>query len=75
MDIKKILESLIPFVMVGVAIAVCVALLFMFFSIAIWGLLIGGILWLCALAKQYLFPTAPNFKEEDGRIIEHDDRK
>jgi hypothetical protein len=74
MDIKKILESLIPFVLIGVAIAICIALLFMFFSIAIWGLLIGGVLWLAALAKQYLFPSTPVSKE-DGRIIEHDDRK
>lgn len=56
MDIKKILESLIPFLVVGVAIALCIGLLFMFFSVAVWGLLIGGVLWLGALAKQYLFP-------------------
>ena len=74
MDIKKILESLVPFIVVGVAIALCIGLLFMFFSIAIWGLIIGGVLWLAALAKQYLFPSVSD-KKDDGRIIEHDDRK
>ena len=75
MDIKKILESLVPFIVIGLAIAVCVALLFMFFSIAIWGVLIGGILWIGAIVKQYLFPSTPAPKKEEGRIIEHDDRK
>ncbi len=74
MDIKKILESLVPFLVVGVAIALCVGLLFMFFSVAIWGLIIGGALWLGALAKQYFFSNS-SAKKEDGRIIEHDDRK
>lgn len=72
MDLKKILESLIPFVVAGVAIAICIGLLFMFFSVAIWGVAIGGILWLGALAKQYFFPSAP---KTDGRIIEHDDHE
>jgi small neutral amino acid transporter SnatA (MarC family) len=79
MDIKKILESLVPFVVIGVAIALCIGLLFMFFSIAMWGLIIGGILWLATLAKQYLFPskssTTPTPTKDEGRIIEHDDHK
>ncbi len=73
MDIKKILESLVPFFVAGIAIALCIGLLLMFFSVAIWGLVIGGILWLATLAKQYFF-SSPN-KKEKGRIIEHDDRK
>ncbi|HRD68822.1 MAG: hypothetical protein Q8M40_04195 [Legionella sp.] len=76
MDIKKILESLIPFLVVGVAIALCIGLLFMFFSVAVWGLLIGGVLWLGALAKQYLFPgTQAVEKKSNGRIIEHNNKK
>ena len=79
MDIKKILESFVPFVVIGVAIALCIGLLFMFFSIAMWGLIIGGILWLATLAKQYFFPskssTTSTTVKEEGRIIEHDDRK
>lgn len=64
---------MVPFLVAGVAIALCIGLLFMFFSVAIWGLLIGGILWLAALAKQYFFPSTPA-SQDDGRIIEHDDR-
>lgn len=75
MDLKKILESLVPFILLGIAIAVAISLLFMFFSVAIWGLAIGGILWLIALAKQYFFPPTSLSKKEQGRIIEHDDKK
>lgn len=79
MDIKKNLESLVPFVVIGVAIALCIGLLLMFFSIAMWGLIIGGVLWLAALAKQYFFPSkspsVPTTTKEEGRIIEHDDHK
>jgi hypothetical protein len=39
----------------------------------VWGLIIGSILWLVALAKQYLFPDKTIVKKEDGRVIEHDD--
>lgn len=64
---------MVPFLVAGVAIALCIGLLFMFFSVAIWGLLIGGILWLGALAKQYFFPST-SASQDDSRIIEHDDR-
>lgn len=74
MDIKKILESLIPFVLMGIAVVIGVTLLMMFFYIAIWGIIIGGILWLGVLAKQYFFPSNTNNKQ-DGRVIEHDDGK
>jgi Mn2+/Fe2+ NRAMP family transporter len=74
MDIKKILESLIPFVVIGVVIALGIGLLLMFFSVAIWGVVIGGLLWLGMLAKQFFFPSNPASKEE-GRIIEHDEHK
>ncbi|BCA96721.1 hypothetical protein TUM19329_30820 [Legionella antarctica] len=72
---QKIFENLLPFVVVGVAIALFIGLLFMFFYIAVWGLIIGGVLWLIALAKQYLFPDKSTRKEDEGRIIEHDDKK
>ena len=71
---QKIFENLIPFIVVGVAIALFIGLLCMFFYVAIWGLVIGGVLWLAAMAKQYLFPNKPA-NTEQGRVIEHDDKK
>lgn len=73
--LEKIIENLAPFVIAGVAIALFIGLLFMFFYIAVWGLVIGGVLWLAAFVKQYLFPTKNAPKKEEGRIIEHDNKK
>lgn len=74
--IKKVIETLIPFIIIGVAIALFVGLLFMFFYIALWGLLIGGVLWLAAMAKNYFFPAkATTSPKDQGRIIEHNDKK
>lgn len=72
--LEKIIENLMPFVIVGVAIALFIGLLFMFFYIAVWGLIIGGVLWLATLVKQYLFPNNSP-KKEEGRVIEHDNKK
>ncbi|MCE0722421.1 MULTISPECIES: hypothetical protein [Legionella] len=75
----KIFENLVPFLVAGVAIALFFGLLFMFSYVLVWGLLIGGILWLVATIKQYLFPSHSTKTEEinksQGRIIEHDDKK
>ncbi|HAU1836680.1 TPA: hypothetical protein JBJ69_02810 [Legionella pneumophila] len=72
--VQKLIENIVPFIVIGVGIAIVVALLFMFFYVAIWGVIIGGILWLGALAKEYFFPSKSS-KKEQGRIIEHDDKK
>lgn len=72
---QKIIENLIPFAVIGVAIALFITLLFMFFYVAIWGLIIGGILWAGMMVKEYLFPGKKPEQKEQGRIIEHDDKK
>ncbi|HHF7366904.1 TPA: hypothetical protein ACPSKY_002026 [Legionella bozemanae] len=75
----KIFENLVPFLVAGVAIALFFGLLFMFSYVLVWGLLIGGVLWLITAIKQYLFPDKSNKTEvihkNQGRIIEHDDKK
>jgi len=72
--LQKLLETLIPFIVLGISIALLIGLLIMFSYIFVWGLLIGGVLWLVALAKQYFFPVE-TVKKSKGRIIEHDDKK
>lgn len=75
----KIFENLVPFLIAGVAIALFFGLLFMFSYVLVWGLIIGGILWLVTAIKQFLFPNNPTKPEvihkNNGRIIEHDDKK
>jgi len=72
--LQQLLETIVPFLVLGVAIALFVGLLFMFSYVLVWGLLIGGILWLIAFVKQYLFPSEVPTKTQ-GRVIEHDDKK
>lgn len=63
--VQKIFENLVPFIVVGVGIALVIGLLCMFFYIAVWGMIIGGVLWLAALAKHYLFQLDRPQKREE----------
>jgi len=72
--LQKAFTTLVPFVVIGVVIAVFIALLCLFFYVAIWGLIIGGILWAASMLKLYFFPSKEASKDH-GRVIEHDDKK
>lgn len=72
---QKFFESLTPFLVLGFAIAISVALLFFIFQIVLWGTLIGFIAWGFAYIKARFFaPKKTAFKKRHkGRVIEHDD--
>lgn len=75
---SKIFETLIPFIIAGIAIALFIGLLFMFSYVVVWGLIIGGILWLISVFKELVLSytkKSPPLKKNQGRIIEHDDKK
>lgn len=72
--LQKLVESFIPYIVMGVAITLFIGLLFMFSYLLLWGLLIGVILWLISHIAQYLYPDKSKTKE-NGRIIEHDSKK
>lgn len=79
-QVPKIFENLVPFIIAGIAIALFIGLLFMFSYVVIWGLVIGGALWLLSVVKELIFPSpatknAVTTKKNQGRIIEHDDKK
>ncbi|WP_133128341.1 hypothetical protein [Legionella nagasakiensis] len=71
--LQQILEHLIPFIMLGIAIAFAVGLLIMFFYVVVWGIIIGGFIWLVVFIKNYFFHRQSP-KNSEGRIIEHKDR-
>lgn len=71
-NLEHILENLVPYLVAGIAIALTIGLLFIFFHVVLWGIVIGGVLWLAVFIKSYFFPDASK-KKEEGRIIEHDD--
>lgn len=78
-QVPKIFDNIIPFIIAGIAIALFVGLLFMFSYVVVWGLIIGGVLWLVSVIKELLFPSttakSATIKKSRGRIIEHDDKK
>lgn len=77
MKFQRIIEQIIPFIILGITLAFAVGLLIMFSYLLVWGLAIGATLWVLVTVKNYLFPKqkvpqAPHPSE--GRIIEHDKR-
>lgn len=71
---NEIFQKMTPYLIIGIVIAMLVGLLIMFSYLFLWGILIGAILWLVAVIKSYFFPSKPS-SENDGRIIEHNDKK
>ena len=72
--LKLVINSIVPFLMLGVVVSLMIGLLLMFSYILVWGLLIGVILWIVASVKEYFFPSTVSHKNKvilRGRIIEH----
>lgn len=74
--VQQVIENLVPFLMIGVAIALVIGLFIMFSYVLVWGLLIGGILWILSIIKALVFPSESNHTlvKSKGRIIEHNDK-
>ncbi len=72
--LNYLFQTIIPFLLVGMVIAMLIGLLIMFSYVLMWGILIGGILWVVSVVKNLIFPKKTILKSE-GRIIEHNDRK
>ena len=75
---KKLIESLMPFLAAGFAIAVLIGFFIVLSYVLIWGLVIGGGLWLGMMMKEKLFPSpkrasSRSHHSDKGRIIEHDE--
>ncbi len=73
--LPRFFENLIPYLMLGIAIAIIIGLFIMFSYILLWGLLVGGVLWLISLVKSLFSPRRSRSKpaaKTKGRVIEHD---
>lgn len=73
--LQRLFQQLVPFIVVGIGIALTIGLLIMFSYALMWGILIGFIIWLIALVKQALFPSKSTTANHDGHIIEHEHDK
>ncbi|QDQ40385.1 hypothetical protein E3226_008265 [Legionella geestiana] len=72
--LQAILNSVFPFMIAGVGIAMAIAVLIFFYNVIIWGILIGAVLWAGVFIKNLLMPEALNTPKSrsKGRIIEHE---
>ena len=68
--LQTFFEQLIPFIILGIAIALVVGLFIMLSYVLVWGLIIGGVIWLVAMIKNYFYKAKTSDK---GRVIEHDE--
>lgn len=69
---QQLLEHIIPFIVLGIVIALSITLFIIFTYVLLWGLVIGGVLWLIMFIKNYFF-AKPAAKNTEGRIIDHHD--
>jgi hypothetical protein len=73
-QIQKLLETLGPFLILGVSIALFIGLFILMSYVLVWGLVIGGCLWLIAFIKDKFFPnTKKQSNDSKGRVIDHKD--
>ena len=72
---RQLLINIGPYIILGIAIACIMGLFILSYYMLLWGLMIGFILWLCALFKRYFLSEQPPAKKNKGRIIDHDTKK
>ena len=72
--LRTTLEQIVPFLILGIAIALMVGLLVVFSYVVLWGLLLGGILWCITSISRYFTSQPKRPSKEKGRVIEHDDK-
>lgn len=73
--LEKIVTTLVPFLVFGVAIAFFISMIVLLSYVLLWGLLIGSVLYFIVFIKNKLFPIQVNktsVKHKQGRTIEHD---
>ena len=73
---NRMLEKFVPFLVVGISLVSVFALMILFSYLFIWGLIVGGVIWLATLIKQHFGRHASqntiHSSHRQGRIIEHD---
>ncbi|MBS0358828.1 MAG: hypothetical protein JSS53_06145 [Proteobacteria bacterium] len=70
--LETFFENIMPFVIIGVSIALSILAIIVFAYVFIWGLIIGLLLFSVAYIKERFF-TKHKPHEKTARIIEHDE--
>lgn len=71
--LQPTIDQLIPYLVLGIAIALAVGLFIVLTHVIFWGVIIGGLIWLGLVIKNALFPSSSSPDSNEGRVIEHDD--
>ncbi len=71
----QLLIAIGPYIVLGIAVSCIIGLFIISWYLIVWGLMIGIILWLCALIKRSLFSEKQPITKTKGRIIDHDKQK
>lgn len=81
LKIRRIFAQLLPFIILGISLAITIGLFIMFSYVLLWGILIGCGIWLIVLlrnlfiTKKQPLTNKPKTSKGKGRIIEHDDQE
>lgn len=78
----KFIETIIPYLVFGISIAVVVSLIVLFFYLFMWGVIIGLVLWAIMAVKEKIFPSPKSQNtshkvlhvEEDGSVVVEEKR-
>ena len=70
--LQRFFETIVPFLVIGLLIAVTVAIAIMMFYVLLWGVAIGLIIYAAAWVKNKVCPAKQPPPETHGRVIEHD---
>jgi len=71
--LQRIVAQVLPFFILGITIAFAIAIFIVFSYLLLWGIFIGAVIWAAALIKNYFSPKPAVVKNEQGRVIEHDE--
>ena len=72
---SEIIDRFIPYLIMGVAIALAFVILMMLFHVIIWGAVIGLVIFIIMFIKQKLFGSNKPEDPKSGRTIEHDEKE
>jgi hypothetical protein len=75
-SLKHFFKQLPPFILIGISIALAIAIFIVFSYVLLWGLVIGAMLWGITTLMQYFrgLSSTNAIKPSKGRVIDHEEK-
>lgn len=70
--LQKLLITLGPFIILGIAITCIIGLFILSWYILLWGFMFGFFLWAYARIRRFLFQKKSSQTKHKGRVIDHE---